>query len=68
MTRTGTWPPHVGHDGGARVLKDGQAVLSVPERVNPAQPGRAAVDGRQRRKMKCRWFRDHAPRFTWSPQ
>jgi hypothetical protein len=32
----GRWILHVGHDGGVRVFIDGKAVLTVPERMNPA--------------------------------
>ena len=44
VARAGTWTLHLGHDGGVRVFVDGKAVLCVPERKNPALPGRSAVE------------------------
>ena len=42
--RAGVWTFYVGHDGGARVFVDGKTMLTVPERSNPAVPGRSKVD------------------------
>ncbi len=43
VEKAGTWTLHLGHDGGAKVFVDGRDVLTVPERRNPAAPGRSAV-------------------------
>ena len=42
--RAGIWTFYLGHDGGAKVFVDGKPVLTVPERLNPAVPGRSTVD------------------------
>ena len=42
--RSGVWTFYLGHDGGVKVFVDGQPVLTVPERLNPAVPGRSKVD------------------------
>ena len=42
--RSGVWTFYLGHDGGAKVFVDGKPVLTVPERLNPAVPGRSKVD------------------------
>jgi alpha-L-fucosidase len=42
--KAGRWTMHVGHDGGVQVFVDGKRALCVPERVNPAIPGRSQVD------------------------
>jgi hypothetical protein len=39
--RSGCWTAHLGHDGGARMLVDGQEVYCDPKRINPATPDRA---------------------------
>ena len=42
--RAGVWTFYLGHDGGAKVFVNGNPVLTVPERLNPAVPGRSKVD------------------------
>ena len=43
VKRTGHWILHVGHDGGVRVFVNGRAVLTVPDRENPAPLYRSKV-------------------------
>ncbi|MCG3147452.1 MAG: hypothetical protein PCFJNLEI_00892 [Verrucomicrobiae bacterium] len=43
VTKAGCWTLHIGHDGGIRVFVNGRAVLTVPERQNPAPPFRSKV-------------------------
>lgn len=41
--QSGRWIFHVGHDGGIRVFVNQRAVLTVPERINPAPRLRSKV-------------------------
>ncbi|MCG3147453.1 MAG: hypothetical protein PCFJNLEI_00893 [Verrucomicrobiae bacterium] len=43
VTKAGRWILHIGHDGGVRVFVNGRAVLTVPERQNPAPVLRSKV-------------------------
>ncbi len=49
VPRTGDWQLALGHDGGARLFVDGGCVLTEPQLVNPAAPGRSAVTVRLKR-------------------
>ena len=43
VKRPGRWTLHIGHDGGVRVFVNGRAVLTAPDRKNPARPYRSKV-------------------------
>lgn len=43
VRKAGRWTLNIGHDGGIRVFVNGRAVLTVPERKNPAPPFRSKV-------------------------
>lgn len=43
VAKDGRWTLNIGHDGGVRVFVNSRAVLTVPERQNPAQPFRSKV-------------------------
>ncbi len=44
VPQSGAWALHVGHDGGVRAFVDGRAVLTVPQLLNPANPGRSQAE------------------------
>jgi len=43
VKKKGTWKVQIGHDGGCQLFVDGESVMCVPERVNPAMPDRSNV-------------------------
>ncbi|MEI6521141.1 MAG: alpha-L-fucosidase [bacterium] len=44
VPRDGIWRFFLGHDGGCQLFFDGKSVLTVPDAINPAMPGRSFVD------------------------